>query len=186
MDRNSDTYARMNRFAVTRKDSLLAIAIVVCCISILVVYFSTRKSRDDISYVNQFSPEYEQNMMYLLNASMERSHQLPKDWFGYFGAHIPIVQEQDLTWFTQRLRQELRHADNKRLLFHRIVVGGMRVRDIDQPMLDAGKGFRMRTRPNVEIIIVAPSTISAETRQVLEKKGLKIHLIGPPSRGCLK
>ena len=63
-----------------------------------------------------------------------------------------------------------------------IVVGGMNVRNIDEPMLEAGKRFRAPRRPNVLITIVAPTTISAETKATLEKRGIKIRLVGPPSR----
>ena len=168
------------------KDSLLAIVIIICCIGILAVYFSTRKAEEKINYVNTFSPEYQQNIKYLLDATLQARPDLPNGWFGYFCAHIPILQEQNFPWFTQRLKEEFRRAANYRSLYHMIVVGGMNVRDIDQPLLDASKKFRMRRRPNVEIVIVEPSTISSETKEILEKSGLKIRLVGPPSRDQLR
>ena len=128
------------------------------------------------------SPDYQKNMTYITNASLEATDKLPDGWFGYFGAHIPIMQEQDLTWLTKRLRKELRHAATYSSMFHIIVVGGMNVRNIDEPMLEAGKRFRAPRRPNVLITIVAPTTISTETKATLEKRGIKIRLVGPPLR----
>lgn len=184
MHRKSDICEGVNKPAGTKRDSLLSVAIIACCIIVLIVYFNlnTKKSKENIPYINTFSPEYQQNMDYISNALIEASDKLPDGWSGYFGAHIPIVQEQDFPYFTQRLKKELRRASTYTSMFHLIVVGGMNVRDIDEPILEASKRFRAPRMPNVVIIIVAPSTISNETKTALEKKGIGIRLVEPPSR----
>jgi hypothetical protein len=176
------TYRQIERLAAVAKDSLLVVAIIACCIAVLMVYFKTKKpEQEPISSVSVFSPEYQGNMTYLSNALMEAMPDFSKASNGWLGAHIPIVHEQDFPWFAYRLRKELRDSSGS-ILYHSIVVGGMKVRGIDEPVLEASSRFRGRRKPNVEIVIVAPSTISAETKQILEKRGIEIRLVGPPSR----
>lgn len=178
----NNTHRPIDRPAAAAKDALLAVAIIVCCIAILIVYFKTKKPEEEpISYVNTSSPEYQENMGYLLHALMEARPDFSEARSGWLAAHIPIVREQDFPWFAHTLRQELRDASGSSL-YHSIVVGGMKVREIDEPVLEASKRFRARRKPNVEIVIVAPSTISAETKQILEKRGIEIRFVGPPSR----
>jgi len=166
------------------KDSFIALAIIACCVGILIVYFNFRPkgAKEKVPSVDTFSPEYRANMNYILNASMEANKKLPSGWFGYFGAHIPIVREQDFPWLAKRLKEELAHASAHTSLYHLIVVGGMNVQGIDGPVLEAGQRFRVRGRPNVDIVIVPPTTISPDTKQILEKRGIRIRLVGPPSR----
>jgi len=184
MAQKPDAHERSNKSAPAVKDSFLALAIIACCIGVLIVYFNfgTKKPKEKVPYVNTLSPAYSANMSYILNASMEANDKLPDGWFGYFGAHIPIVQEQDFPWLAQRLKEELGHASDYTSMYHMIVVGGMNVQGIDEPMLEAAKRFRVHRRPNVDVVIVSPTTISAETKQILEKRGIRIRLVGPPSR----
>lgn len=184
MAQEPDAHGHPNTSRVSAKDSFIALAIIACCIGTLILYFNFRpkKTKERVPSVDTFSPEYRANMNYILNASMEANKKLPSGWFGYFGAHIPIVREEDFSWVAKRLKEELSHASTYTSMYHLIVVGGMSVQGIDEPMLEAGKRFRVRGRPNVDIAIVAPTTISAETKQTLEKGGIKIRLVGAPSR----
>ena len=163
---------------MTRKDTLISIAIIFCCIGLTTTYVYTKKTkeREIANSVNEFSPEYSEHKSYLLEVVLKKHLDLPGGWFGYFGSHIPVGKEQDFPWFTQKLKKAFREAAGSRL-YHRIVVGGMNGLDIDLPLLEASKRIRPSRRPNIEIVIVAPTKISSDTKQILEKRGLKITIV---------
>ena len=99
---------------------------------------------------------------------------------GFLGSHLAIVDENAFPLLTKKLKYDLYRVARNDFFFHSFVLGGFNVRNIDQPLLEASNIFRMR-KLNIKIVIVAPSTISAETKSILEKKGIQIQLIGPPS-----
>jgi hypothetical protein len=189
MDSKSDIYRQAKRPAVSRKDSLWAICIIVCCACLLIAFSHAGKPQEDnsnIHHVSMFSPEWDSNMKYLSNAVLEASLDLPKGWLIYFSSKIPIIEDKDFPWLAQRLKQELLRAARNRSRYHIIIIGGINVQDIDEPILKASEKIRIRIRKNVSIVIVAPSTISAETKSILEKRGIRIQLIGSPSRNRLR
>jgi hypothetical protein len=104
----------------------------------------------------------------------------------FLGSHLAIVDEQDFALLTKKLRYALLKAADDSFFFHSFVIGGMNVYNIDQPLLKAAKRLRISSRTDIEIVLVAPTTISAETKSVLEKRGLKIRLIDAPSRDRLR
>ena len=44
----------------------------------------------------------------------------------------------------------------------------------------------MSDRSNIETVLVAPTTVSAESKETLEKRGIKIRLVGPHLRNHLR
>ena len=163
---------------MTLKDALISIVIIICCISLTTAYVYTKKTeeREIAASVNEFSPEYNENMGYLFDVVLKKDLDLPDGWPGYFGSHIPVGKEQDFPWFNKKLKEAFREASGS-LLYHRIVVGGMNALDIDQPLLEASERIRPSRRPNIEIVIVAPTRISSDTKQILEKRGLQITIV---------
>ncbi|MBN2180755.1 MAG: hypothetical protein JW715_02485 [Sedimentisphaerales bacterium] len=160
------------------KEILISILIIICCAGITAAYIYKYKSREKEEFypVNEFSPEYRENMGYLLDVVLKEKLDLPDGWTGYFGSHIPVVKKQDFPWFIKMLKKEFWQASGS-ALYHRIVVGGMNSLDIDRPLLEASERIRPSGRPNIEIVIVAPTTISGDTKQILEKRGLQITII---------
>lgn len=65
----------------------------------------------------------------------------------------------------------------KHLLFYQVAIGGMDVGSIDQPILAAIDDIQPFAKPNAQIVIVAPASISAETEKLLHKKGILIERI---------
>ncbi len=174
-------YLRLLEFIVQRKGLRWAIPLIACGIGICIGFWLVLMPRDVAYPEHPLSPAYRRNMSYLVNAVM----QAPRGFFNIRGAlslsHIPIVNEQDFGLFTKKLRYELRRAAGDDFFFYVIVIGGMEVRDIDQPLLDASKRLRVSGRRNTELVIVAPSTISEDTQRILEKRGLQIRKIGNQS-----
>ncbi len=165
------------RFVVNRKGWLWGTALIICGIGI---YFALRPR--EVTYPeNPLSPDYQRNMRYIIGAMLQAHPDLPKGWGSLLGSHLPIVDERDFPMLTKKLRYEFRKAANDDFSLHMFVLGGMDVRDIDQPLLKASKGLRMSGRSNIELIIVAPSTISNETKLILEKRGIKTRKIDKQS-----
>lgn len=161
------------RYVIARKGWLWGIALIICGVGI---YFAFRPH--EVTYpVNPLSPDYQQNMKYIISATLQAPPDLPKDRGGFLGSHLPIVDERDFPRLTKKLKYEFRKAANDDFFFHRFVLGGINILDIDQPLLKASKWLRMSGRSNIEIIIVAPTTISNETKLILEKRGLIVHKI---------
>jgi Zn-finger nucleic acid-binding protein len=173
-------YGQLIDFIVQRKGWRWAIPVIICSIVICIVIWLGVVPRDVAYPENPLSLEYRRNMNYLLDAGMQSPPDLSKIIGSLGGSYIPIVSEQDFSWFTKKLRYELHKGAGDDLLFHIIVVGGMDVRDIDQPLVRASKGLVMSGRRNIEIVIVAPSTISDGTKRILEERGLTIRRIGSP------
>lgn len=174
-------YLRLIEFIVQRKGLRWAIPLLICGIGICIGMWLILVPRDVAYPERPLSPAYRRNMSYLLNASRRAPTDFSKIRDGLLCSHIPMVSEQDFGLFTKKLRYELRRAASDDFLFHAIVVGGMNVRDIDQPLLDASKRLRVSGRRNIELVIVAPSTISEDTQHTLEKRGLRIRKIGNQS-----
>ena len=62
------------------------------------------------------------------------------------------------------------------------MLGGLNVRDIDKPLLEACKGLSISGKSNVEIALVSPTTASIDTKEILKKKGIKLRFITKASR----
>lgn len=169
-----------NRFVTDRKGRKWGIVVVICCIGIYLVTRSFLIPRDVAYPENPLSAEYQSNLNYIIKASMQTPPDFSEIRGGFLGSHLAIVDENDFPLLTKKLEYDLYRAARDDFFFHSFVLGGLSVRNIDQPLLEACKRFRMR-RSNVKIVIVAPSTISAETKSVLEKKGIQVQLIGLPS-----
>jgi len=105
---------------------------------------------------------------------------------GFLGSHLAIVDENDFPLLTKKLRYDLYRAARNDFFLYSFVLGGLNVRNIDQPLLEASKKLRNYRRGNIEIVIVAPSKISGDTKQILEKRGIKIRLVGSPSRNYFR
>ena len=176
-------YLRLIEFIAQRKGRRWAIPVIACGIGICIGTWLVLVPRDIAYPENPLSAYYQQNMSYLLNAGMQAPTDFSKIGGALLRSHIPIMSEQDFPGFSKKLRYELRMAANDDFSFHVIVVGGMNVRDIDQPLLDASKRLRVSGGRNIELVIVAPSTISEDTQRILEKRGLQIRKIGNQSNG---
>ena len=169
-----DIFVRLFKFVLERKGWLWAAAVIICGVGFCIGAYVLFRPREVVYPKNPLSPDYQRNMNYLLRASGQAPADFSKIRGGFHGYHIPIVQEQDFPAFTNKLRQELYNAARKDFLYHRIVVGGMDVRDIDEPLLKASYGLRIAGRSNIEIVIVEPSMISDDTKKILEERGLRI------------
>jgi hypothetical protein len=167
-------------FIAEKKGWRWAIPMIICSIIICIVIWLAVVPRDVAYPAHPLSPEYRKNMNYLSETGTRAPPDFSKISGGFLFSHIPIVSEQDFPKFTKKLRYELYNAARDDLFFYIIVVGGMDVRDIDQPLLRASKGLVMSGRRNIEIVIVAPSTISDGTKRLLEERGLTIRRIGSP------
>ena len=174
-------------FIVQRKGWRWAIPVIVCTIGICIGIWLVVVPRDVAYPENLLSPEYRRNMNYLSQAGMRAPPDFSKIRGGLLFSHIPIVSEEDFPKFTTKLRYELHNAARDDLLFYIIVVGGMDVGDIDQPLLRATRGLVITARRNIELVIVAPATISDQTRRTLEERGLRIRTVAgqlpKPSKG---
>jgi len=162
------------KYIVERRGWLWGIILIFFGIS---VYFALRP-REVVYPENPFSDEYRRSQKYLLYASMQAPPDFSKIKGGLLCSHIAIVTEQDFPKFTKKLRQEFLEAISNDFFFHSFVVGGMNVRDIDEPLLKASRRLRMYGRPHIEIVIVAPSTIASDTEWILKEKGFIIRRIG--------
>lgn len=178
-------YLRLIEFIVQRKGLRWAIPLLICGIGIYIGVWPISVPGDVVYPEHPLSPAYQQNMSYLLNASRRAPTDFSKISGGLLCSHIPIVSEEDFGLFAKKLRYELRMAASDDFLFHVIVVGGMNVRDIDQPLLDASKRLPVSGRRNMELVIVAPSMICEDTQRILEKRGLRIRKIGNQSYNSL-
>jgi len=173
-------YRELIDFIVERKGWRWAIPVIVCTIGICIGIWLAVVPRDVAYPENPPPPEYWRNMNYLLDAATQSPPDFSEIRGGLGGSYIPIVSELDFPWFTKKLRYKLHDAARDDLLFYIIVVGGMDVRDIDQPLLKASKRLSMAGCRNIEIVIVDPSTISDDTKRTLEERGLRIRRIEGP------
>jgi hypothetical protein len=174
------------RHVLDRKGWPWVIALIICCLVIYAGIYFVFVPRDVDYPENPPSPEYERNLHYLLNASMQAPRNFSNIRGSFLGTHLAIVDEQDFALLTKKLRYDLLKAADNDFFFHSFVLGGMNVFDIDQPLLKATKRLRISSRCKIEIILVDPTTVSAETKSILEKRGLKIRLIDAPSRDSLR
>jgi hypothetical protein len=173
-------FADLVRHVMDRKGRWWGIALILCGIGVCATYYLTFVPRD-VAYPDaRVAREYQQQLAYLMSALAES----PPDFSGVrgrlYGSTIAVMDRKDFPLFTKKLRYHLHKAAADRFLFHVITVGGTEVRDIDQPLLNATRRLRLSAKPNIEIAIVAPSTISDQTKQILEKRGLRVRLIGAP------
>jgi len=164
-----------------RKGWPWAIALIICGIVIYAGIYFVFVPRD-IDYPENPSAEYQRNLHYLLDASMQAPRDFSNIRGAFLGSHLAIVDDRDFALLTKKLRYALLKAADDDFFFHSFVLGGMNVFDIDQTLLKATKRLCVSSRTNIEIVIVAPTTVSAGTKSVLEKRGLKIRLIDAPSR----
>ena len=169
-------------FVTYRKGRRWGIIVIICGIGIYLAINYLLTPRNVAYPENPLSAEYRRNLNYLLNTSMQAPPDLSNISGGFLGSHLAIVDENDFPLLTKKLRYALYNAAHKNLLFHSFVLGGMNIRDIDQPLLAASKKLRNYRQGNIEIVLVAPTTVSAETKATLEKRGIKIRLVGSPSR----
>jgi len=174
-----------NRFVTDRKGRKWGIVVVVCCIGIYLVTRSFLIPRYVAYPENPLSVEYQSNLNYIIKASMQTPPDFSKIRGSFLGSHLAIVDENDFPLLTKKLKYDLYRSVRDDFFFHSFVLGGLNVQNIDQPLLEACKRFRMRGS-NIKIVIVAPSTISAETKSILEKKGIQIQFIEPPSDNRLQ
>ena len=173
-------FAYLVRYVVGRKGWWWGIVVIICGVGICVAFYWTITPRD-VTYPNaRVAREYQQHLAYLMRALAESPPDFSGIRSGLYGSTIAVVEREDFPLFTRKLRYTLYKAAADPFVFHLITVGGMEVRDIDQALLDATKRLRMDNKPNIEIVIVAPSTISDQTKRVLEKKGLRVRLIDVP------
>ncbi|MEJ2702186.1 MAG: hypothetical protein P8Z79_07060 [Sedimentisphaerales bacterium] len=168
------------RHVLDRKGWRCAIPVIVVGIGMAVLFYVVFTPRDVTYPKADRAGEYQEHMRYLMRASAESLPDLSGLRGGLLGTTIAIVSREDLPLFTKKLRYTLHKAAGDHFLFHVITVGGMTVRDIDQPLLDATKRLQLSGEPNIEIVIVAPSTISDQTKQTLEERGLRVCLIDGP------
>ena len=174
MDFFLDLFAKVLRYVVDRKGWLWGAALIACALG---GYLVLRPG--EVQYpANLLSPEYQENMDYLIKTVQHQPPDLPKGASGIFGSHLAVVSERDFPLLTKKLRQEFRNASEDGLLFHLLVLGGKEVRDIVQPLLAASKEIHMPSHPGMKVVIVSPSTISDETERILKERGLSIQRIG--------
>ncbi len=173
-------FADLVRYVMDRKGRRWGIALIACDIGICAAFYLAVVPRD-VAYPDaRVAGQYQQQLAYLMSALAESPPHLPDGRGGFYGSTIAVLDRKDFPLFAKKLRYNLHKAAADRFLFHVVTVGGMEVRDIDQPLLDATERLRLSGRPNIEIVIVAPSAISDQTKQVLEKRGLKVRLVGAP------
>ncbi len=173
-------FADLVGYVADRKGRSWAVALIICGIGICAAFYLAVVPRD-VAYPDAHrSREYQQELAYLMGALAESPPDFSGVRGGLYGSTIAVLNRNDFPLFTKKLRYHLHKAAADRFLFHVITVGGMEVRDIDKPLLDASKRLRLSDEGNIEIAIVAPSTISDRTRQILEKRGLRVRLIDAP------
>jgi len=174
-------FGTLIRYVAERKGWSWAVLLAIFLLGILIAA-GVIMTPGDVDYPEGGqTSEYRRNMSYLLAAAKEEPPDFSNVKGGFFGSHLAIVSEQDFPQLAKKLRCDLTEATDDRFMFHSIVLGGMKVHNIDEPLLKAAKGLRNSSQANVELVIVEPSTISAETKAILEAGGLKVRLIGPPS-----
>jgi hypothetical protein len=175
-----DIFVELVRYIMDRKGWRWAAPVIVVGIGMAVAFYLVVTPRDVTYPKADRAGEYQEHLRYLMRASAESPPDLSALRGGLFGTTIAVIDRQDFPLFTRKLRYTLYKAAGDHFLFHIITVGGMTVHDIDQPLLNATKRLRLSGKPNVEIVVVAPSTISEQTRQIIEERGLKVRLIDAP------
>jgi hypothetical protein len=155
-----------------------AIALIIFIVVIYVVCYVMFVPRN-VNYPRDLiSPDYQRNMHYIMSATENALPDLSKSHIAIFGSYLAIVDEDDLPLLTKKLRYQFLKADYDDLSLYYFVLGGMDVSTIDKPLLAASK--KLSGQANIQITIVAPTTVSIETKAILEKRGIKLRLIGPP------
>lgn len=124
-----------------RKGRLWAIALVACFIGILIVAAAVLIPRDVDYPEGGGTFAHQDTVHYLVSASMEAPSDLSNVKGGIFGSHLPIVSEKDFPQVAKKLRYDFHKAAAGSRLFHIIVIGGMNVRDIDEPLLEAARSL---------------------------------------------
>ncbi len=165
---------------MARKDTLISIAIIFCCVGITAAIVYTKKSKEKEIYypLDESSPEYSENMSYLLHAGMRNHPTNPRiNMRGFMCGHVPVAHEREFPWFKKKLKEEFYYTSS---LFHRIIVGGKTTLYIDRPLLEVTKKVSSYRLSNIEIAIVAPVRISSDTKEILEKRGLQITIVENP------
>jgi hypothetical protein len=170
------------RFVKDRKGWLWGMVAIICGVGIYLFINSLSRPRNVAYPENPFSAEYRWNLNYIMKASMQSPPDFTNVHGGFLGSHLAIVDENDFPLLTKKLRHDLFNANRNKFFFYSFVLGGINVRNIDQPLLEACKKLSISRRSNVEIALVSPTTASAETRAILEKKRIKLRFIRPPSR----
>ena len=161
------------RYVVDRKGWLWGGALVLVVVGLGYIFWPR-----EVQYPKDpMLPAYRGTTMYLVNATTREMPKFPKDVHGIAGAYIPVVSYKDFPLLTKKLRQEFRAAERDGL-FHSIVLGSRAVRSLDQPLLRASKGLHPAKQANLQVVIVTPSTVSAETEQTLRERGVLVQRIG--------
>ena len=146
------------RFVAGRKGPTWGIIVIICGVGIYLVTLSLLRPRYVAYPENPLSAEYRWNLDYIMKASMQTPPNFSNILGGFLCSHLAIVDENDFPLLAKKLRYEFYSVARKDFLFHHFVLGGLNVRNIDQPLLEASERFRIR-KSNVKIVIVAPSTV---------------------------
>jgi hypothetical protein len=174
-------YERVMDLAVDKKGWQWKIAGAICIIGLCIGIFVGIRAGfppPEVAHPhNPFSPVYQRNMSYLLDATKNALPRPSRGRGGWMGSYLVIVDRKDFPRAAAQLEQQLRGAVKNDFFSYQIVLGGMNVRHVDQVLLDATKPLRLSERCDVEIFIVAPSTISDETQEILKERGLRIRRI---------
>ena len=173
-------FADVVGYVAERKGRSWAALVVLCGVGFYGAYYLAFVPRDVAYPEVGRAGQYQHQLAYLIGALAQSPPDLSGARGGLYGSTIAVLSRSDFPAFTKKLRYYLHRAAGDRSLFHVITVGGTEVYDIDEPLLDASRRLQLSGEGNIEIAIVAPSTISDQTRQTLEKRGLRVRLIDAP------
>ena len=160
-----------------KKGRQWGIIIFICGIGIYLPVKYLLTPRNVVYPENPLSAEYQLNLKYLIEASTQSPSDFSNIRGALFASSLAIVDGNDFPLLTKRLRYDFRKACRNKFFFHIFVLGGLNVRGIDQPLLEASKRLSISDKNNIRIVVVAPTTISDETKTTLEKRGIKIRLV---------
>ncbi|MFC1760766.1 hypothetical protein ACFL6U_01645 [Planctomycetota bacterium] len=144
----------------------------VLAILLLVILFVFLHPYDVDYPKGAMTPEHQGNLNFLLEATQDRMPDLPDGLGGLSGSYLPIVDENDFPQLTKKLRQLFESSQNQF-----IVLGGMDVFNVDQPILKATKGLPQIKQSWIFLRIVSPSKISSTTEAILKEKNIKVELL---------
>jgi hypothetical protein len=174
------------RFVKDRKGRLWGMVVIISGIGIYLFINSLSRPRNVAYPENPFSAEYRWNLNYIMKASMQSPPDFSNIRGGFLCSHLAIVDVNDFPLLIKKLRYDLYNANRNKLLFYSFVLGGLKVRNVDQPLLEASKKLSISGKSNVEIALVSPTTASSDTKEILEKKGIKLRLITRASQNHLR
>ena len=158
----------LTAFAVEKKGLFIGL-VTIGFLALIAVIFHPY----DVDYPKgTMTPEYQKNLAYLLEAAQDRVPDILESVNVHSGRYLPIVDDKDFPQLAKKLRQMYQSSQNQF-----IVLGGMSVIDIDQPLLRAVKGLPRLERSRIYMIIVSPATISSTTERILEEKNVKVELL---------